>query len=591
MIGLKRGTVELHPHDPEWENLAAVTIEQLKNILKAVARDIRHVGSTSISSIKAKPIIDIAIAVDHLEDIVPLIPQMEANGFYRKNVGAADQVFFSAGDFERDIRTHHIHVVEYEGMAWRNYVNFTAYLNTHPTVARQYEALKETLLSQFAADRNAYTEGKSAWIRHTLRKAMVWSYLGKTVTIGIDRPIGYVHKKDIVYPVNYGYIPGVLGGDDEELDVFLLGVDEPVERYEAQIIAIVHRENDVEDKLVAAPLGVKLTRAEITEAIHFQEKYYDSHVELLCDSYTIREYREYHEVEVMDLYRSVGWTNYTDHPDMLKQAFGHSLLTLGAYVNDRLIGLVRAVGDGYTSVLVQDLLVLPEYQRRGIGSALLHEVQMQYRDTYRLQLFTDHTPDMLDFYRKQGFVRAQEWQMCGMVAASRPSVRRTPQINPVPEEKIEACATLIRESFMTVADEFGFTVENAPRFTAFSINPQRLQKDCREGHLMFLCEDENGTPIGFYALRPKDTQTVELNHICVAPNYRHHKYGEKLLLHAFREGMVRGYRHMTIGIVEENIRLRHWYEKYGFEHIGTHKFDFFPFTCGYMTKKLYGEDG
>ena len=87
------------------------------------------------------------------------------------------------------------------------------------------------------------------------RKALARSYLGKTVRIGIDRPIGYVHKKDIIYPINYGYIPGVLGGDGEEMDVYLLGVGVPVKEFDAHIIAIVHRENDVEDKLVGVPEG------------------------------------------------------------------------------------------------------------------------------------------------------------------------------------------------------------------------------------------------------------------------------------------------------------------------------------------------
>ena len=118
------------------------------------------------------------------------------------------------------------------------------------------------------------------------RKAQVQSYLGKTVTIGIDRPIGYVHVKEkysLTYKINYGYIPGVLGGDDEELDVYLLGVDHPVEEYTARIIGIVHRENDVEDKLVAAPLGMTFTAEEMYEAVRFQEQYYDSHVQALED--------------------------------------------------------------------------------------------------------------------------------------------------------------------------------------------------------------------------------------------------------------------------------------------------------------------
>ena len=115
------------------------------------------------------------------------------------------------------------------------------------------------------------------------RKAQVRSYLGKNVRIGIDRPIGYVHKKErytLIYKINYGYIPGVLGGDGEELDVYLLGVDVPVTEYEARIIAIAHRENDVEDKLVAAPVGMSFSETEVRAAIDFQERYYDTHIEM-----------------------------------------------------------------------------------------------------------------------------------------------------------------------------------------------------------------------------------------------------------------------------------------------------------------------
>lgn len=116
------------------------------------------------------------------------------------------------------------------------------------------------------------------------RKALVKSYLGKMVDIKIDRPIGYVHKKEnysLIYPINYGYMPGVLGGDGEELDVYLLGVHKTVTEYSAKIIGIAHRENDVEDKLVAAPFDFNFTKEEIERAIHFQEKYYKTTVEVL----------------------------------------------------------------------------------------------------------------------------------------------------------------------------------------------------------------------------------------------------------------------------------------------------------------------
>ena len=118
------------------------------------------------------------------------------------------------------------------------------------------------------------------------RKAQVRSYLGKTVRMEVDRPIGYEHKKErytLVYPINYGYIPGVIGGDGEELDVYLLGVSEPVEQYTGRIVGIVHREDDVEDKLIMVPEGILPRAEEMEAAVHFQEQYHCSHVESLSD--------------------------------------------------------------------------------------------------------------------------------------------------------------------------------------------------------------------------------------------------------------------------------------------------------------------
>ena len=103
------------------------------------------------------------------------------------------------------------------------------------------------------------------------------SYLGKEVEIKIDRPLGSTHPKhkNIVYSVNYGYIPNVIGGDGEELDAYLLGVNEPVKEYTAKVIAIAHRHNDNEDKLVAAPEGILFTKEEIANSVAFQEKFFD----------------------------------------------------------------------------------------------------------------------------------------------------------------------------------------------------------------------------------------------------------------------------------------------------------------------------
>ena len=290
MIGLKRGTVKLCEHEKEWEIEAQNTIFRLKKILGNVAKDIQHIGSTSIPSIKAKPIIDIAVAVDDFNDILALEKELKDIGFYYRPLSELrDQLLFAAGSLYEgtgDLQTHFIHVVRTNSMDFINYINFRDYLNSTPLVAKEYEELKVSLALQAPIDsgREKYLKGKHDFIVYTLRKALVKSYLGRTVDIKIDRPIGYVHKKEnysLTYPINYGYIPGVIGGDGEELDVYLLGVNEPVTEYKAQIIGIAHRENDVEDKLVAAPSSLNFTKKEVERAIHFQEQYYKTHIEII----------------------------------------------------------------------------------------------------------------------------------------------------------------------------------------------------------------------------------------------------------------------------------------------------------------------
>lgn len=289
MIGLKRGTVGLCEHEKEWETEARVTISRLKEILGDVIKDVQHVGSTSVLTIKAKPIIDIAVAVDSFDDILAYEKELKAAGFYYRPKAQAvlrDQLLFACGSFydgTGDLQTHFIHVVRANSMDWLNYINFRDYLNSTPSAAKEYEALKESLARQAPVDsgREKYLKGKHGFIVRTLRKALVKSYLGKTVTVSIDRPIGSVHPKHggMVYPVNYGFISGVTGGDGEELDVYLLGVDVPVKEYAARVIGIVHRRNDVEDKLVAAPEGMNFNLDEIEKAVCFQEKYYDIEIE------------------------------------------------------------------------------------------------------------------------------------------------------------------------------------------------------------------------------------------------------------------------------------------------------------------------
>ena len=101
--------------------------------------------------------------------------------------------------------------------------------------------------------------------------------IGKMVKVIVDRPLGSFHPKyqDMQYPINYGYIEGILAGDGEAQDAYILGGDKPLQSFEGTVIAVIHRKNDVEDKWVVAPVGLSFTEEEILQSINFQEKFYN----------------------------------------------------------------------------------------------------------------------------------------------------------------------------------------------------------------------------------------------------------------------------------------------------------------------------
>lgn len=114
------------------------------------------------------------------------------------------------------------------------------------------------------------------------RETLIQKYLGKIVTVEIDRPIGFHHVTKGIhldYTINYGFLSGVTGGDGEEQDVYILGVSQPLKTFTGPIIGVVRRRDDNEDKLIAAPEGMVLTALQIAEQIRFVEQYFDSTVE------------------------------------------------------------------------------------------------------------------------------------------------------------------------------------------------------------------------------------------------------------------------------------------------------------------------
>ena len=127
--------------------------------------------------------------------------------------------------------------------------------------------------------------------------------------------------------------------------------------------------------------------------------------------------------DVLHLYQAVGWTNYTNQPQMLEQALSHSLASYVARDDEKIVGLVRLIGDGFSSVFIQDLLVLSSYQRQGIGSSLMKQALDDYKDVYQVQLATDESEKTLAFYRSLGFETLSSFQCTGMIWVNRKNLK------------------------------------------------------------------------------------------------------------------------------------------------------------------------
>ena len=123
--------------------------------------------------------------------------------------------------------------------------------------------------------------------------------------------------------------------------------------------------------------------------------------------------------DVLHLYQAVGWTNYTHQPQMLEQALSHSLAIYVALDGDAVVGLIRLIGDGFSSVFVQDLIVLPSYQRQGIGSSLMKEALEDFKEAYQVQLATEQTEKNVGFYRSMGFETLSTYNCTGMIWVNR----------------------------------------------------------------------------------------------------------------------------------------------------------------------------
>ncbi len=166
IIGLKKGTVKLVPHNEEWHNIAADSINELNTLLQNIVIDIQHVGSTSINNISAKPIIDIVIGLENKHQILDknILYKLEQNGYMRNTEHDNEGKVFFCKEYN-DIITHHIHVVDYGEHAWNGYVGLRDYLNNNSEAALKYQEIKLKAEIECGNDIDKYHKFKAGLLK------------------------------------------------------------------------------------------------------------------------------------------------------------------------------------------------------------------------------------------------------------------------------------------------------------------------------------------------------------------------------------------------------------------------------------------
>lgn len=173
-LGVVNNTVRLENHNPAWAQMAITLIEELKSIMGEDAIDIRHVGSTAIYGIPAKPLIDVAVGVKDVNIYKKYVDIFKNHNINLLGDLVEEQMLFCKSTQGRDDRTHHIHFVEYNSYRWENYQNMRDYCNSHPVVAKAYGDLKSKLANEHANERSIYRDSKHDFIEETVVKAREW---------------------------------------------------------------------------------------------------------------------------------------------------------------------------------------------------------------------------------------------------------------------------------------------------------------------------------------------------------------------------------------------------------------------------------
>ena len=174
MLGLRRGTVTLCPHNKNWLILGAEACQKVKEACGDLPIAVEHVGSTSVPGLTAKPIIDLALGLPNKEIIDEVKPLLTKAGFIYRGEGEGSVGFLFVWESEPEVRTIHLHAIVYGSLEWKDCVVFRDILRSDPTIAKAYEDLKVQSSQLYPNDRKRYTETKADFIRSVLSQSSIY---------------------------------------------------------------------------------------------------------------------------------------------------------------------------------------------------------------------------------------------------------------------------------------------------------------------------------------------------------------------------------------------------------------------------------
>lgn len=275
-----RYNVRLSRHASTWNNDATRAIVSIQRILGRAAADIQHIGSTAVRGILAIPIIDIAVGLSEKADVAKALSLLARGGYRRIAPDETGCIRMAYMRPDGTCDAQRLWITRAGSKAWNDLIAFRDYLNCHVFAANEYEELKRRMMPDCNSHPAAYAAAKSSFVQNILRLSFTDQFLGKRLTIVIDRPIGSSHPEhpEMKYELNYGFVPGIPAPDGENLDAYIYGVTKPLHRFTGVVVAIIHRKNDNEDKLVVAPGGTVAYEPQIMKAVDFAEKHFETNI-------------------------------------------------------------------------------------------------------------------------------------------------------------------------------------------------------------------------------------------------------------------------------------------------------------------------